>query len=78
MNAANHDDGATRSREPDNGVALVVKQLSKSFLIGKRRIQALHDVSFSVRHGVVTGLVGPDARGQDHADAARRRIAGAG
>jgi ABC-2 type transport system ATP-binding protein len=42
----------------------VVKQLSKSFLIGKRKIQALQDVSFSVRHGVVTGLVGPDAAGK--------------
>ena len=64
MNAANHETTPPTPASPDSGVALVVKQLSKSFLIGKRRIQALHDVSFSVRHGVVTGLVGPDAAGK--------------
>ena len=64
MNAANHDTAPPTPASPDSGVALVVKQLSKSFLIGKRKIQALHDVSFSVRHGVVTGLVGPDAAGK--------------
>ncbi|MDD2701637.1 MAG: ATP-binding cassette domain-containing protein [Sideroxydans sp.] len=47
-----------------NDIALVVDRLSKSFRIGTRHIQALHDVSFSVRHGVVTGLVGPDAAGK--------------
>ncbi|ADE12737.1 ATP-binding cassette domain-containing protein [Sideroxydans lithotrophicus] len=64
MNAANHDTAPPTPASPDSRVALVVKQLSKSFLIGKRRIQALQDVSFSVRHGVVTGLVGPDAAGK--------------
>jgi ABC-2 type transport system ATP-binding protein len=64
VNAANHEMASPTPASPGSGVALVVKQLSKSFLIGKRRIQALHDVSFSVRHGVVTGLVGPDAAGK--------------
>ena len=64
MNAANHETASSTSASPGGGIALVVKQLSKSFLVGKRRIQALHDVSFSVRHGVVTGLVGPDAAGK--------------
>jgi ABC-2 type transport system ATP-binding protein len=64
VNTANHDTAPPTPASPDSGVALVVNQLSKSFLIGKRKIQALHDVSFSVRHGVVTGLVGPDAAGK--------------
>ncbi len=64
MNAVNHEMASPAPASPGSGVALVVKQLSKSFLIGKRRIQALHDVSFSVRQGVVTGLVGPDAAGK--------------
>lgn len=64
MSAANQDTSPLTPASPDSGVALVVKQLSKSFLIGKRKIQALHDVSFSVRHGLVTGLVGPDAAGK--------------
>jgi len=64
VNAANHKTASPSPASPDSGVALVVNQLSKSFLIGKRKIQALQDVSFSVRHGVVTGLVGPDAAGK--------------
>ncbi len=38
--------------------------LSKSFLAGGRKVDALRDVSFSVRRGVVTGLIGPDAAGK--------------
>ena len=64
MNTASHDSAPPAPAMQDSGVALVVNQLSKSFHIGERRIQALHDVSFSVRHGVVTGLVGPDAAGK--------------
>ena len=64
MNAANHNTVPPTPASPDSRVALVVKQLSKSFRIGERKIHALHDVSFSVRHGVVTGLVGPDAAGK--------------
>ena len=44
--------------------ALTVHQLSKTFRAGGRTIQALRDVSFNVRHGLVTGLVGPDAAGK--------------
>ena len=64
MNAANHETTPPTAPSQASGVALEVKQLSKSFLIGKRKIQALHDVTFSVRPGVVTGLVGPDAAGK--------------
>ena len=48
----------------ENETALIVRQLSKSFRAGGRAIQALRDVSFTVRHGLVTGLVGPDAAGK--------------
>jgi len=64
VNAANHETTPPTAPSQASGVALEVKQLSKSFLIGKRKIQALHDVTFSVRPGVVTGLVGPDAAGK--------------
>ena len=47
-----------------NGTALDVHLVSKTFHAGGRVIKALEDVSFSVRHGVVTGLVGPDAAGK--------------
>jgi len=48
----------------ETGTALTVRQLSKSFRTGGRDIHALHEVNFNVRHGVVTGLVGPDAAGK--------------
>jgi len=47
-----------------NGTALDVLQVSKAFHADGRIIQALDDVSFKVRHGVVTGLVGPDSAGK--------------
>ncbi len=45
-------------------VALETKSLSKRFVAGGREVQALRDVSFRVRHGIVTGLVGPDGAGK--------------
>jgi ABC-2 type transport system ATP-binding protein len=49
----------------NNGeVALEVNNISKIFHVGARQVQALQQVSFRVRHGVVTGLVGPDAAGK--------------
>lgn len=44
--------------------ALEASRLSKTFLAGGRRITALENVSFRVRRGVVTGLIGPDAAGK--------------
>ncbi len=46
------------------GVALEVAGVSKIFRIGARELPALQQVTFCVRHGVVTGLVGPDAAGK--------------
>jgi len=48
----------------ENKTALTVHQISKTFRAGGRTIQALLEVSFCARHGVVTGLIGPDAAGK--------------
>ena len=45
-------------------IALEVSGVYKTFHVGTRQTQALQQVSFHVRHGVVTGLVGPDAAGK--------------
>ncbi|BCK88434.1 putative multidrug ABC transporter ATP-binding protein YbhF [Sideroxyarcus emersonii] len=45
-------------------IALEVNDISKSFHAGARQVRALQQVSFRVRHGLVTGLVGPDAAGK--------------
>ncbi len=43
---------------------LVADNLSKRFVVEGRRIQALDAVSFSIRQGMVTGLIGPDGAGK--------------
>src|SRR5512146_1572820 len=48
---------------PDE-IALEVAGVSKTFRLGTRQLQALQQVSFRVRHGVVTGLIGPDGAGK--------------
>ncbi|HXU94012.1 MAG TPA: ATP-binding cassette domain-containing protein [Gallionella sp.] len=58
MNAATHMTAALHE------VALEIDGVSKAFHIGAQQVQALQQVSFRVRHGVVTGLVGPDAAGK--------------
>jgi len=45
-------------------VSLKVENLGKRFQAGKMAVQALEDVSFEVRAGSVTGLIGPDAAGK--------------
>ncbi len=49
---------------PTAEIALEVDGVSKTFRAGGRELPALRQVSFRVRHGVVTGLVGPDAAGK--------------
>ncbi|HRH80888.1 MAG TPA: ATP-binding cassette domain-containing protein [Thiobacillaceae bacterium] len=46
------------------GAVLTATGLAKSFQAGKRRVQALDGVSFSIEPGVVTGLIGPDGAGK--------------
>ncbi len=48
----------------NNEIALEVNGVSKTFHVGTRAVPALQQVDFRVRHGVVTGLVGPDAAGK--------------
>ena len=55
---------ASPAAYPPDQIALEVSGVSKTFRVGARQVQALQQVSFNVRHGVVTGLVGPDAAGK--------------
>jgi len=64
MKASNQVKAAFSVEPPAGEVALEVNGISKSFNVGTRQLQALHEVCFHVRHGVVTGLVGPDAAGK--------------
>ncbi|MEJ2466731.1 MAG: ATP-binding cassette domain-containing protein, partial [Candidatus Thiodiazotropha sp.] len=47
-----------------NRPVLKAAGLSKSFTLGTRRVQALDEVDFTIRPGVVTGLIGPDGAGK--------------
>ena len=62
--AAAHNMPATPDPASPADIALEVAGISKAFRAGGRRVEALHAVDFRVRHGVVTGLVGPDAAGK--------------
>ncbi len=64
MNAAPLMTAAPPAGTSSGEIALEVDAVSKAFRAGARQLQALQQVSFRVRHGVVTGLVGPDAAGK--------------
>ena len=64
MTAADQMTAASLAAPPSDQIALEVSGLSKTFHVGTRQVQALQQVNFRVRHGVVTGLVGPDAAGK--------------
>lgn len=49
---------------PGDDTALQVDRISKAFRSDGRLVQALNSVSFRVRHGTVTGLIGPDSAGK--------------
>jgi drug efflux transport system ATP-binding protein len=48
----------------DETPVLVAAELAKTFTAGKRKVQALYGVSFAIRPGAVTGLIGPDGAGK--------------
>jgi ABC-2 type transport system ATP-binding protein len=52
----------TGSLPTDDVLTLV--QVTKTFRSGKRTVCALDQVSLRCRHGIVTGLIGPDAAGK--------------
>ena len=64
MTAADNLTAALHAANLSDNIALDVRNVSKTFHVGTRQVQALREVSFSVRQGVVTGLVGPDAAGK--------------
>ncbi len=47
-----------------NQQALVVDRLSRTFVGGARRVQALREVSFTVADGEIVGLLGPNGAGK--------------
>ncbi|MFP4348904.1 MAG: ATP-binding cassette domain-containing protein [Thermodesulfobacteriota bacterium] len=51
-------------RSDEEETALTLEKVSKSFTQGKRRIQALQEVSLTAQKGRVTGLIGPDGAGK--------------
>ncbi len=64
MTAADPLTAAPPAANLPDSIAISVSGISKSFHVGSRQVQALQQVSFDVRHGLVTGLVGPDAAGK--------------
>ena len=59
--------GRRMKREPGGWMrrpVLVAADLAKSFTAGERKVQALDGVSFAIRPGAVTGLIGPDGAGK--------------
>jgi len=62
--AAAHPANLHSPASPGDDIALQVDQLSKAFHTDGRLVQALNNVSFRVRHGRVTGLIGPDSAGK--------------
>ncbi len=45
-------------------IALALGRVTKKFVSGARRVDALQKVSMTVRKGLVTGLIGPDGAGK--------------
>jgi ABC-2 type transport system ATP-binding protein len=60
---SNHNaDDAGRAKPEDS--AVTVDSVIKYFLSGKKKIQALQNISMHVPKGVITGLIGPDGSGK--------------
>lgn len=58
--ASGNPDTALSAADP----VIELKGASKAFLSGKHRTNALDQVSFRIRRGLVTGLIGPDGAGK--------------
>lgn len=52
------------SPDAEDGVVLRLRDVRKEFAAGGRTLVALRRVSLAVRHGRVTGLIGPDGAGK--------------
>jgi ABC-type multidrug transport system ATPase subunit len=44
--------------------AVEIKNIKKTFTVGKSTVTALHDISFDVNQGELFGLIGPDGAGK--------------
>lgn len=53
-----------RNHVSENNFAIDVRAVKKTFASGQQRTEALKDLSVVVRHGMITGLIGPDAAGK--------------
>jgi len=51
-------------RAAADDAVITFRRISKRFQSGRRRINALHEISLDVRRGRVTGLIGPDGAGK--------------
>jgi len=52
------------NRATEADAVLTFRSLTKSFESGRRRIEALHEISLRLRRGSITGLIGPDGAGK--------------
>jgi ABC-2 type transport system ATP-binding protein len=52
------------NRAAADDAVLTFRAISKGFQSGRRRIDALRDISLDIRRGRITGLIGPDGAGK--------------
>ena len=53
-----------REKSATDAFVLEFSDVSKTFAVGKQRVEALRGVSFKMPTGVITGLIGPDGAGK--------------
>jgi len=58
------DSGKTEPAHDAPASVLTLRRVGKRFVVGKRVVQALRNLSLEVRPGHVTGLIGPDGAGK--------------
>ena len=48
----------------DNQTAMTCRNVTKTFRAGGRSLVAVKDLTVEIRHGKITGLIGPDGAGK--------------
>ena len=64
MSKSNRTDSSPADNPKDAEIAVLVKNVSKSFKAGKRIVRALDNAEMTAGKGRITGLVGPDGAGK--------------